>query len=97
MSYDSPKKLFPTAAMRNKFVDSVLAAFESAWGHAELICLYQEFEPKLNELRDKGGEYDVMAYDEVMARYKALHVRVDESREWVYQQVREYEERINSI
>jgi len=35
----------------------VLEAFEAAQGHAELIMLYQDFEPKLKEMLD-GEEYD---------------------------------------
>lgn len=78
MQFETATKCFKNAAQRNYFVNEVLAAFEAALGHAELILLYQQFEPRLNGLRDSAQEYDQLAHEVVMTRYHGLHERLDE-------------------
>lgn len=93
MEYEAtePKSCFKTATMRNLFLKEAMAAFEACQNHAELICLYQEFEPKFLEM-EKGHEYDVMALSIIQARYNALHVRHDEDREYIRQAVEAWQE-----
>lgn len=78
MEYEAPKKVFRSLAQQGLFLHQVLEAFESAQGHAELILLYQAFEPRLECLRDSSFEYDQMGYEYVMARYRGIHERIDE-------------------
>jgi len=69
----------------------VMAAFEEAQGHAELICLYQNFEPMITKMRT-GGEHDMMVADMIDARYPAFHLRIDEGREWAEKLAREWQD-----
>lgn len=93
MEYESTdvKPVFKTATMRNLFTKEVMVAFEACQNHAELICLYQEFEPKFKEM-ENGHEYDRMAFDIIHARYRALHVRHDEDREYIRRAVEAWQE-----
>lgn len=81
MEFESPSKCFKNAAMRNLFTKEVMAAFEAAECHSELICLYQNFEMRFNEML-AGGELDIMALEIIQARYRGLHTRLDEQAEW---------------
>lgn len=91
MEYSSPK-LFKNHSTRGWFVDGVLLALSEAQGHAELICIYEYFESFLLKMKN-GHEYDQFSYDLINARYQAMHIRIDESREWIYKLVLEFQER----
>lgn len=78
--------------MRRLFLDSVMAALETAQGHVELIILYEGFEPIFEKMR-AGEEYDQMVMNIINVRYNALHERIDEQREWVAKILAEHEER----
>jgi hypothetical protein len=87
-----PKSIFKNAALRKQFLVDVTESFEKALGHAELICLYQNFEPTFNKMAE-GAEYDQMTLHIIQTRYKGFHERLDEQREWVHKLLLEQEER----
>jgi len=91
MEYETQTNCFRNATLRRFFLDGVISALEACQNHAELICLYQEFEPKFLEMQN-GGEYDRMAMDIINARYNALHVRHDEDREYIRRAVEAWQE-----
>ena len=97
MSYVVTKPAFETAAARKFFIDEVTKSFEGAQGHAELIMLYEAFEPKFIEMMGSHNEYDHFALQIINARYNGFHERIDESRDWVWQKMSELEESKNKM
>lgn len=85
-------KCFKSLSQRHAYFELVLRAFEDCQNHAELICTYQNFEHQLDELA-KGNEYDLIYLEHIQSKYKALHVRHDEDREYIRKVVEAWQEK----
>ena len=94
MEFEVQTPLFKNASLRKEFLNRVIEAFEAAQNHAELICLYQEFEPTFIKM-ETSGEYDQLALQCIQARYKALHVRHEEDKEYIQRALDAYERERN--
>lgn len=97
MEFEVKTKVFSNASVRRQFLDDVLAAFESAHGHVELICLYEGFEPIFKRMADSDEDsHDVMTLNIINVRYQALHIRHDEEQERMVRLFTELEEKNNA-
>lgn len=96
MEFEVKTKVFSNASVRRQFLDDVLAAFESAHGHVELICLYEGFEPIFKRMADGDEDsHDVMTLNIINARYQACHVRCEEEHTRMSSILEEIEEKNN--
>lgn len=87
MEFIPSRACFKNASLRNAYCRGVVESFEAVWGHAELICVYQQYEEKLREMLGSDNEHDNMAADIINARYQGTHTRIDEQRQWVHDQL----------
>lgn len=94
MEFSVPPACFKNAALRNSFCRGVVESLEAVWGHAELIYVYQRHEETLRAMLASDNEYDRMAASIINARYDGMHERIDEQRQWVCDQLAEFDCRL---
>jgi len=97
MEFSPEKSIFKNSSARKQYLADVTASFEEAQGHAELICLYQEFQPTLEKMAASPEEYDAMTLEIIQARYKGFHQRIDEQDERMARLYEEHQERMLSL
>ncbi len=95
MEYEAPQdtKCFKNAALRREFLNNVIAAFEAAQGHTELICLYENFRYTFTKMEGDDTDYDQMTLNIINARYQGYHARIDEQEDRMKRLLIEHEER----